>query len=312
LFDPTNGVLPGTGTTTTGRTATGVIIDDDAKISVAGTDPATGIATATIAEPAPGGGIGTTVLPITLQLSQPVQQQVSVRYATRDLSARAGSDYLAASGTAVFAPGASSVTINITILADTFVEGDEVFFVDLTAPANAALATSAVRCTITNTGAPSPTTGSPSVTLNAAPIAEGNAGQTNAVFTLRLAAASASPLTVTYTTANGTAVAGRDYVARVGSVVFAPGETVKTVTVPVMGNTRIDGNRTFDLVLSLGTGTAARPLGRSTATIVDDDSVAPSRLRFAGLGSSLSMSSVSGSGTSLGRAAAFAAAGTKK
>ena len=292
LFDPTNGALPGTGATTSGRTATGVIIDDDAVISVAGTSPQTGIATVSVTEPS--GGVGTTTVPVELRLSRPVQRQVSVRYATRDLSARAGSDYLAASGTVVFAPGASSATVFLTILADTFLEGNEDFFLNLSQPANAALATSAVRVTIGSASDTTSTTTTPAQsTLSATvpPVSEGNAGQVNAVFTVRLPSARTSPLTVYYSTVNGTAIAGRDYVTRSGSIRFVPGETVKTITVPVMGNVRADGNRTFDVVFTAAAGSTASPLARATATIIDDDSLPSTARVFAALGTTSTTSS---------------------
>ena len=47
--------------------------------------------------------------------------------------------------------------------------------------------------------------------------------------------ASNSTVTVHYTTANGTASAGSDYDTRSGTLTFAPGETAKTVVVPIAG-----------------------------------------------------------------------------
>jgi hypothetical protein len=152
LSDPTNGSLPGTGATA-GSTATCVILDDDPIVSVPGTAALNGMATASAAEPASGTG----VLTVTLTLSQAVKQPVMVRYATRDLSARAGVDYVATRGTAVIPAGGQTVSFNITILADKITEPDETFFIDLISASNATLATKSVRCTISNTsGTPAP------------------------------------------------------------------------------------------------------------------------------------------------------------
>lgn len=151
LTDPTNGSLPGTGTSA-GNTATGVILDDDPIVSVPGTDLLNGQATASAAEPVSGTG----VMNVTLSLTQPVKKPVTVRYATRDLSARAGIDYIAARGTAIIPAGGQSVTFSITIRADSFAEADETFIIDLSSATNATLATRSVRCTITDAAANAP------------------------------------------------------------------------------------------------------------------------------------------------------------
>ncbi len=57
------------------------------------------------------------------------------------------------------------------------------------------------------------------------------AGATSITFTVTLSAASAQPVTVSYTTADGTALKGINYVAASGTLTFAPGETQKTITI---------------------------------------------------------------------------------
>jgi ELWxxDGT repeat protein len=54
--------------------------------------------------------------------------------------------------------------------------------------------------------------------------------------TVRLNRPSAQPVEVDYHTADDTAKAGRDYTAAGGRLTFAPGETVKTVTIPIAGD----------------------------------------------------------------------------
>lgn len=79
-----------------------------------------------------------------------------------------------------------------------------------------------------------------------ASLASGATG--NATFTISLSAASTSSVSVNYATANGTALAGRDYQAVQGTLTFAPGQTQATVAVPVLGTTV--GDTTFALNLS--------------------------------------------------------------
>ena len=102
------------------------------------------------------------------------------------------------------------------------------------------------------------------------------AAAAQAAFTVSLSAASASTVTVTYNTANGTAAAGKAYTATSGTLTFAPGQTSKTITVPVAAMTAAGlANQTFvlDLAGALN-GKITRPTG--TATIVDVVPVAPS------------------------------------
>ena len=62
----------------------------------------------------------------------------------------------------------------------------------------------------------------------------------------------ASTLTVTadYATSNGTATAGHDYTATSGTLTFTPGETHKTVSVPILNDAIDDGTETMTLTLS--------------------------------------------------------------
>src|SRR5206468_2665790 len=128
----------------------------------------------------------------------------------------------------------------------TTVEANEAFTVTLSAPTNASLADSSAIGTITNDdAAPLPTVSIADVTQ-----AEGNAGTSNAVFTVTLSAASASTVTVQYATANGTATAGSDYTTISGTLTFAAGITSQTISVPVIGDTTVEADEAFTVTLS--------------------------------------------------------------
>src|SRR5207302_10560376 len=75
-------------------------------------------------------------------------------------------------------------------------------------------------------------------------------GTQSAVFTVTLPASSHRTVTVAYTTVDGTAKAGIDYQATSGTLIFAPGQTSQTVSVPVFGNTQSNPDRTFTLKLT--------------------------------------------------------------
>jgi hypothetical protein len=90
-----------------------------------------------------------------------------------------------------------------------------------------------------------------------------------ATFVLTLSKASGQTVTVPVRTANGSAVAGRDYVALNKAVTFAPGETSKTVSVKLLAGSPFDKDKTF--TLNLGTPTNAILLrGDAQATLRND------------------------------------------
>jgi Calx-beta domain-containing protein/hemolysin type calcium-binding protein len=99
--------------------------------------------------------------------------------------------------------------------------------------------------------------------------AEGN-GPSSLTFTVTLAKPTPRRVTVAYATADGNATAGSDYTATTGELTFAPGETSKTVSVPVLGDTTVEGDEAFTLSLSQPVNAV---LGRATATgtLTNDD-----------------------------------------
>jgi probable HAF family extracellular repeat protein len=113
--------------------------------------------------------------------------------------------------------------------------------------------------------------GTPLISIGDATVTEGHSGTRTATFTVTLSTASGQPVTVAFATANGTATAGSDYETRSGVVTFAPGETTKTVTVPVNGDRLGEPNETFHVNLSGATGGAVLVDGQGVGTVVDDE-----------------------------------------
>ncbi len=95
-----------------------------------------------------------------------------------------------------------------------------------------------------------PTQPPPTMAINDVAVSEGNSGTVNAVFTVSLSAASIDTVTVNYATTDGTAMAGSDYTGTNGALSFSPGQTSKTFTVPVSGDTTFEGSETFYVNLS--------------------------------------------------------------
>ena len=114
----------------------------------------------------------------------------------------------------------------------------------------------------------------PVVSVANVSVAEGNSGSSNAVFTVSLSRAAATPVTVRWATANGTAAAGSDYTAGSGTVTFAAGVVSQTVAVSVTGDSAVESDETFTVTLSAPSG-ATLGTATATATITNDDT-APS------------------------------------
>ncbi|WP_354636243.1 Calx-beta domain-containing protein [Planktothricoides raciborskii] len=108
------------------------------------------------------------------------------------------------------------------------------------------------------------------LSINDRQLPEGNNGTTNATFTVTLSEAATETVTVSYTTADDTATAGVDYTATTGTLTFNPGETEKTITVPIIGDTEVEPDETFKVTLSNPTG-ATLADSEAIGTITNDD-----------------------------------------
>ncbi|MGB0383995.1 MAG: Calx-beta domain-containing protein [Ardenticatenaceae bacterium] len=104
-------------------------------------------------------------------------------------------------------------------------------------------------------------------------VGEGDSGQVAATFVVMLSASSPQNITVDYTTADGTAQAGSDYISKTGTILIPAGRLSDTISVFVLGDTQDETNESFDLNLSNPTNGT---LGEAQAQghITDDDSPA--------------------------------------
>ena len=210
------------------------------------------------------GDSGTQNATFTVTLAPTSGQNVSVNYATADGTATAPADYAATSGTLTFAPGQATKTVTVQVVGDTLDELDETYTLNLSNAVNAAILDPTGLGTIVDND---PT---PALSVNDATVTEPDTGTVNATFTVSLTAASSRSITVDYATANGTATAPADYTAGSGTLTFTPGQTSKTVTVPVVGDLLDEANETFFVNLtnpSNATIADAQGLG----TITDND-----------------------------------------
>ncbi|NCS37921.1 MAG: endo-1,3-1,4-beta-glycanase ExsH [Microcystis aeruginosa BS13-10] len=225
------------------------------------------------------GNSGTTNAVFTVSLSSAASTVVSVNYATANGTATAGTDYTAIPTTTLtFNPGETSKTITVPVNGDNQVELNETFFLNLsnlqTNGSNVTLADNQGQGTINNDD-------SASIAITDVTITEGNSGTTNAVFTVTLSNAVDTAVTVNYATANGTATtADNDYTAIATTpLTFNAGETSKTITVAINGDTKVESNETFFINLSNLNANGRNVTiadNQGQGTIANDDVILPS------------------------------------
>jgi uncharacterized repeat protein (TIGR01451 family) len=164
---------------------------------------------------------------------------VSVQFFTSDGTAAAGLDYLATNGTLVFPPGTTNQTITVTLLPDALSESNETFTVTLVNPTNVLIGDSQATGTI-NDNDPSPT-----LTINDIAVPEGSDGTSIVTFSVALSAVSGKISSVAYTTVDGSALAGLDYLPAYGVMTFSPGVTNASVDVGIIGSSLFKPDRKF-------------------------------------------------------------------
>ena len=125
---------------------------------------------------------------------------MTVEFATANGTAVAPGDYTARTGHArTFTAGQLTRTITVAVNGDTIDEVNETYFVNLSNPTNATIADSQGVGTIIDDD------GVPSLSINDVTVTEGQSGTVNANFTVSLSASSGQPVSVGWTTADGTA-----------------------------------------------------------------------------------------------------------
>jgi probable HAF family extracellular repeat protein len=211
------------------------------------------------------GNAGTRTAAFTVTLSAASAQTVTVAFATAGGTATAGSDFQSTSGTLTFAPGETSKTITVQVVGDRLPEPTETFVVNLSGPTNAYIATGQGSGTIVDD--------EPRISITDVSKREGKKNQaTLFTFTVTLSAAYDQPVTLSFRTANGTATtADNDYLAKTGTITFAPGETQKTITIEVKGDGRKESNEYFYLDLFGNSTNSLFTKNRGIGTILNDD-----------------------------------------
>lgn len=212
------------------------------------------------------GNSGTTDYNFDVRLSGASKETVTVKYSTVDDATSTDKDYQETSGTLTFAPGETSKTVKVLVKGDTKFETDQTFRVNLLEPRNVDFGTAASAVgTIKNDDT------KPVISVGDVYTREGNS---TLKIPVGLSNASYEEVTVNYIVTDGTATtASGDYTPGASvPVVFAPGETSKTISITINNDDTLEANETFFVELKDPTnGTISTTANKATGTIVNDE-----------------------------------------
>ncbi|WP_019500310.1 beta strand repeat-containing protein [Pseudanabaena sp. PCC 6802] len=254
---------PSVGANITTSTATGTILNDDASLAIAANASAT----------ATEGNSGTKAFTFTVTRTGDTTGASSANWAVTGTGANPadGSDFggTLPSGTVNFAANETSKTITVAVSGDAVVEPNENFTVTLSNASGATLATSTATGTILNDDTDLAIAADASATAT-----EGNSGTKAFTFTVTRTSdttgTSSANWAVTGTGANPADGADFGGTLPSGTVNFAANENTKTITVAVSGDTVVEPDENFTVMLSNATG-ANIATSTATGTILNDD-----------------------------------------
>jgi len=189
---------------------------------------------------------------------------VTVGFTTTNLTAKSGVDYTGTNITLSFGPSERFKLVPVPILNNNLKEGNKNFRATLNNPAGATLGsqtTTTVTIVDNDLGA--------QFELANYTVAE-DAGAV-LIRVLRGNDDTNSPMTVDYTITGLTAINGLDYTGTNNPLVFAPGEKVKVLRIPILNDGVKEASETFLVTLSNPSGGILGPRTNTTVTILDND-----------------------------------------
>ena len=215
-----------------------------------GSFPVLAISNVTVSE----GTSGMTPVVFTATLSEPSTQTITVDYATQDdlgaTGAKANTNYTATDGTLTFLPGQTVATISVPITNETNTTGTpptQSFNLILSAPVNVTLAQTSAVGTLNEAPLTNET-----ITVGSGTGFYSETSNSTVTFAITLSTpAPAGGVTFNYSTQDGTAVAGTDYVAVLGGVATIPaGQTTGSISITTLPEPGSPASKTFTLMLS--------------------------------------------------------------
>lgn len=251
-----------------------VSLDDFVALMEAGEDGAVAVDIDNVVALKEGSSGGTTPYTFNLRLSHASAQPVVVHVASQEGTASSGEDFQPIDQDIEFLPGDLEQSVTVLVAADKIKEGDEEFRLVLSDAEGAEILGDGTGMgRILNDDAK--TTGQVGISIADLQIKEGDGGTQSATLTVGLSGSSSKTITVAYASVAGSASGDDDFQPKGGTLTFKPGDTQKTIVIPINGDTQPEGDETFTVTLS---NPKNAQLLRSTATVTiqeDDSAVQP-------------------------------------
>ncbi len=207
-------------------------------------------------------------------------RRTAVRYATTNITAVAGTNYLAVSNTLIFNPGETIKSFSVPVLHDPRVTGNLFFGVNLSNPDPPAQLFNYRSAVVSIFDVdPGLSFASTNIVTNTDLVTVASYGvfkslSTNVLITVLRSNANTGTISaryVTVTNAGDNAESPLDYTASSGLLTFSNNVTLQTFTVPINPNRQVRGDRTFSIILTnLTPGTQLIPPTLASVTITDD------------------------------------------
>ncbi|MDP4625328.1 MAG: glycoside hydrolase family 9 protein [Akkermansiaceae bacterium] len=201
-----------------------------------------------------------------VSLSSVANTAVTVDWATEDVTALADQDYTTASGSLTFAAGELTKNIAVTILGDAQEEPNETFHIVLNNANGAPINKATAIGTLVNDDF------APGLSITGGSVIEGDPGNNlDLTFTVTLSPPAENPVSVDYASSSGTATSGTDFTPVSGILLFNPGETTKTITTPIIGDSDQEFPETLTITLTNPTGGSTIRTAQAIGSIYDND-----------------------------------------
>lgn len=201
-----------------------------------------------------------------------LEEDVTINYKTRNDTADS-SDYSSAQGSVRMTQNSNRVSLPITIIDDTKVEGSERFFVDIVSVSgsSAVVGNRSAAVSLTDNDSASQPTSTPVISINQSVFIS----ESKDVSNIRLTSDQTltEDIVISYRTIDGSArSADGDYEGADGQIVIEAGRNRDSIPITILDDNAVESNESFSVkLLRVESGQATLGVARSTVTIIDDD-----------------------------------------